>query len=113
LESGRCEVFTECQVSQSQLLTVDYKSCDRHQYTQHLQVMVARIVHVTLVILYYCVLIGVTDIAHLMAVTYIVHQENISVEPTDKLRGRNFIDAPLRCPHDEGRDRQRNCREIY
>lgn len=90
-----------------------YKSCDRHLYTQYLPVMVARIVHITLVILYYCVAIGVSDIMHLMAIIYIVYPENVSVEPTEKLRGRNFIDAPLRCAHHERRDRQGHCREIY
>jgi hypothetical protein len=89
-----------------------YKSSDRHQDAQHLQVMVARIVHVTLLILYLCAVISVSDITHLMAVTY-VYPENAYVEPTVKLRGRNFIDAPLRCPYGEGRDRQGKCRKIY
>jgi len=87
--------------------------CEGYQYTQHLHVMVARIVHVTLVILYLCVVISVSDITHLMTIIYTVYPENASVEPTEKHRGRNFIDAPLRCPYDEGRDRQGNCREIY
>ena len=75
--------------------------------------MVARIVHVALVILYYCVAISISDITYLMAITYIVYPENVSVEPTNKNRGRNFIEAPVRCQYDEGRDRQGNCRKIH
>ena len=90
-----------------------YESCDRLLYTQYLAVMVARIVHIVLIILYYCVVIGVSDITHLITIIYIVYPENASVEPTEKHRGRNFIDAPLRCPYGERRDRQGNCREIY
>jgi hypothetical protein len=75
--------------------------------------MIARIVHITLVILYYCVVISVSEITHLMAIIYIVYPENAPVEPTEKQQGRNFIDAPLRCPYHEGKDRHGNCREIY
>jgi len=92
---------------------VDYKSNDRHQYTQHLQDMIAHIVHITLVILYLCEVNSVSDITHLMAIIYIVYPENAYEEPTEKHRGRNFIDAPLRCPYDERKDRQGNCREIF
>lgn len=93
--------------------TCKHKICDRHQDTQHLQVMVARIVHITLVILYLCVVISLSEITHLMAIIYMVYPENASVEPTEKHLGRNFIDAPLLCPYNEGRDRHGNCREIY
>jgi hypothetical protein len=60
--------------------------------------MVACIVHLTLVLLYFCVVIIVYDNADLMAITYILYPENASTEHTDKNEGRNFINAPLRSP---------------
>jgi hypothetical protein len=74
---------------------------------------IARVVCLVLVFLYLaivgkCCICETTDVK---AIMNILCPQNISTESTS--HGRNFIDAPARCPPGERQDPHGNCKEIY